>query len=1044
MQNQPQAEIFSGVIDANTESQIQNFINNTRQNPAKLQQLAIDASHLLSNSEDRLVQQQNTGFFKRIVGAFTGKPNEIVRQNQSDIIEMQKFAWCYLRELQRQNLIAGKSIAVIRNNLVTMNDAIIETREFLEEAIDKINSRLTKVENKTELQDWGVAKEAEKRKLKIVPETVKTLLLTFDFIKNNYKYINNYSDMNYIFVSLDKLGIDLDEEISLNDFIYQLIEEIQVWGDEGKFADVISLNLDKLTLSNAYIQENIAGAGINALYYLSNNYLRISEVLSEVEDEEGRQRIVSKFFGEEFGHLSECYTIEQLVFEIVGGCLTAIDLYREESNLNEEDINLHLDSDKCYNVISGILSLPEITTHTWLVGQEKNKALYYLKALSLCCNTDSEKSVLFFKNLVDVSGVEIHYLSILSDRVNSEIYISDKEIMNNYLELEDDQYTLILDMMFACALSGMDLQNQFIGSVVTRTKPSNFREMYAVMVDLITSENQNDIVEAISKFNKISKAWKNIQHYRELNFSDLFNDLLADLLTLDSQSIEITLNLTKLSFKTMNECMSWGDENWASRKLIESARDSCLSELNKEREKAINSLNKFDSLMQNVSYWCRKFDIPTITYEYQISQSPYQLLSSVKNDNWTDLFDKYSTQINNALDVRGEVVDLAVEQLQLFARGEFDSSIMKIKQREKQLQEEQLRIEKISKLSTTIIVDGRERKVSIDWQKLKKCPFKASRVKNIVSDGRRWVVIDDDYKIYESLDGLEWQTLRTLSSKIYNIKCVDGVVFATGSGGFFFFSEKFTEWKKGKIPSVLEEFGCQDADGPIKYGDKWLWRITCRTEYKYTEKGFIWDNEHTGSYYKSFFYISDSLNGRWESWLDAPNVSNGVKIETIAAIPDSDLLMAFCKYDSSYLSDKKLGDEPNFAIYFNGEEWKAAEWNSEDIRWIDADAYFVKCNENYYCYFGGDVFKSKKGYSWKKFTADLHITKIFNVNGINLFNSNKLNTLYISNNLDEYRELLLEDGSWDNFSPKNDQILAVFTEDHHDYQIRIGKINMSE
>lgn len=78
---------------------------------------------------------------------------------------MQKYAWYCLQELQRQNLISGKSIAIIRNNLATINDSVIETCYFLEEAITKITDRIDKVESKTELLSWAQDKEAESTKV---------------------------------------------------------------------------------------------------------------------------------------------------------------------------------------------------------------------------------------------------------------------------------------------------------------------------------------------------------------------------------------------------------------------------------------------------------------------------------------------------------------------------------------------------------------------------------------------------------------------------------------------------------------------------------------------------------------------------------------------------------------------------------------------------------------------------------------------------------------------------------------------------------------
>ncbi|EGT5679783.1 hypothetical protein AGJ42_21270, partial [Cronobacter dublinensis subsp. dublinensis] len=144
-----QQQIFHQPLEGAELDAVNGLVRQHKANAALTQQLALDASKLIASSQERLQKQSSSGFFKRFAGAVTGKNTENQLQNQADTLQMQKFAWHYLQQLQQQNLINAQSIALIRNNLGTMNEYLIETRDFLEEAIDRINQRLVHVENNT-------------------------------------------------------------------------------------------------------------------------------------------------------------------------------------------------------------------------------------------------------------------------------------------------------------------------------------------------------------------------------------------------------------------------------------------------------------------------------------------------------------------------------------------------------------------------------------------------------------------------------------------------------------------------------------------------------------------------------------------------------------------------------------------------------------------------------------------------------------------------------------------------------------------------------
>ena len=175
-----QKKIFEQQLTSGEQAALNALVSEHKANAAFTQQLALDASRLVTTSQQRLNQQAGAGFFKRFGNAISGKTSENQLLNQMDMLQMQKFAWHYLQQLQQQNLINAQSISVIRNNLGTINGYIIETRNFLEQAVDKIDSRLKHVENNTSFHNWALNIEANKRRFKSLPKTLLILrLLTF-------------------------------------------------------------------------------------------------------------------------------------------------------------------------------------------------------------------------------------------------------------------------------------------------------------------------------------------------------------------------------------------------------------------------------------------------------------------------------------------------------------------------------------------------------------------------------------------------------------------------------------------------------------------------------------------------------------------------------------------------------------------------------------------------------------------------------------------------------------------------------------------------
>ena len=98
------AQIFEAPLDSSELAAINELVEKHRANSTVTQQLAVDASRLVTASQERLARQSEAGFFKRLANAVSGKTRENQALNQSDMLQMQRFSWHYLQQLQQQNL----------------------------------------------------------------------------------------------------------------------------------------------------------------------------------------------------------------------------------------------------------------------------------------------------------------------------------------------------------------------------------------------------------------------------------------------------------------------------------------------------------------------------------------------------------------------------------------------------------------------------------------------------------------------------------------------------------------------------------------------------------------------------------------------------------------------------------------------------------------------------------------------------------------------------------------------------------------------------
>lgn len=1054
-----QHQIFAQPLDSAELQAVNALVAHHKGNAALTQQLALDASRLMTTSQDRLSKQANSGFFKRFANKISGKTSENQQLNQLDMLQMQKYAWHYLKQLQQQNLINAQSIAVIRNNLGTVTDAVIETREFLEQAIDKIDSRLKHVENNTRFNNWSLHIEANKRRFKSFPGNLLVLHLTYDFLRSHSDVEFTSRDINYLVVTLEKLGVNCDEEVQLLGFIIELIEQIEITGIE-RYREMIALAFEEHQVDSHFIQKNISGIGFNALYFLSEQYEKIVDLTEDSEfckTDQDREKIISKFFGNEFSGLATTYRIRDLIGEVVGGSLLAIEIYKDVNGLNV--IEHQGDEDEHEQVLSLTSSLPDIHSHTYLDSAAGEEAkCNYLRLFALCIEnsaTLSKQGEEFLALLCERAGYPQLCAEIIALAHSPHKTHEYLPVLQTLLHNDDKVYTWLADAFFLLTLCQKKIENPQVARILATLKPNQFKESFPHLLSIIREGDEALILSAAAKLAPLTQGWKNVVRYRELRFEHTYSDAENNAKSSSIAASRLSTDLIMSTMKAMDYSHFMGsfDEDSFFGKLgsaVSSSafvmgRSSSLSGLNEMRRKARSLISEHSSALARANSMISRLQGPTIDFKDNLSHSDYELDNGSNNDDWYDQFSHIEGQINDALTAFSSACSDAGDQLGYFRAGDFDKSVIEIRAQKHAAHQLQQQQEKLAKQSVILEKDGREHLFSIEWQEMDNPPCDPEQIQDIKTNGSVWLIVDNDGGLYRSENRNDWQKVLLKDSEdnpyVNKLQVVNDVwILRPSRGDGFYYSNDALTWKLSTFPEVPSSWEFSPTDDIVHFNGQWLWRFTERTEYSFTDKGFLFDSTKTASYQATVIYCTQKLNTQWQRWEGTPELPDGVSAEKICALPDTTCLLVFCKYDYMYASLKKKTDAASFVSYYiPGKSWRNCTWGSSKDGY--SDAIVTRLNGNLMCFYSGQVLTSDKGYDWKLHHESAYVNECFHLEGVSLFLSRHTGqTIYLSNEGKTFKELILDEGQWKYVCANNQGILSVYAPDSHETFLRSGRV----
>lgn len=1052
-------QVFHDALDADEQRALEALINQHRGNAALTQQLALDASRLVSTSQERLSKQVDAGFCKRLIGAISGSNHQNALSSQVDMLKMQKVAWHYLQQLQQQNLINAQAIAVIRNNLGTMNEFIIETRNFLGEAIGRINGRLRPIENNTRLAKWSLNIEANKRRYKSLPASLLVVQLSYDFLRKHSDVELTLEDINHLVVTLENLGINCDDDVRLLDFIIELVDQMDVTGID-LYRESIEVSTEDHTVESAFIQANVSGIGFNALYYLSDHYTKIMALIGDSElcnTDAAREKIISRIFGDAFDGLATTYKLRHLISEIVGGGLLAIDIYHDLHGLNAQPV-LETSDEHTEEYLPLVSDLPDIHVHSYLdVTTDADDRRDYVQLLALCMEDPANCGRLgkdFVTHLANKADAPEALAGFLLNSTSPQQQQAQLQRLRALLTDSDRTYCWIMDAFFLLTIEKKKVETPQVMRILNALKPPQLKEHLSCIQAVLRESEADRVLKEGATLSRLTRGWTNILLYREMRFKEFFADRID---ALDNASLAVS----KLSFESLDvlrKAMEYScyiglspfDESFLSKvgsalgsRAFSIGRKSSMSALNQLRVKVKEFVSSHSSALAAANSEVLRFAMPTFDFEDECGFSDFDLDNSAENEQWSDQFEHYQHRLEKTLDSFSRACDDAACQLRLFSDGNFTQSIAERRTRELENAKQRKREDDLTKRSILIERNGEELQFIIEWENMQSPPCDPESVRDIKTDGTRWLIATDQGGYYLSEDRARWEEVHPFGPEgrtAKEIAVIDGVWVLTvyGEEGFTY-SHDGRSWKQTQYPDSNGDYSLSSTDEIVHLDGAWIWRFTRRRKYQYTEKGFLFDSEKSSSYDESLLFSTPSLDGEWSRWEGNPSLAEGMQIDALRAIPGIDSLLIFCSYDWGYERGKKKTDtDPLVKYYIPDKGWRNCTWDGEKIR--RSTALVTRMGDRLMCFSSNQLLSSVKGYDWRPEQARIAVRGCFHLDGMSIFPSlSDGQVLLLSQDGCAFKEITLENGTWNYLCATNQGALSIYSPNAHETWLRTGK-----
>ena len=284
---------LSSAEEAAIDKNLEGMLSWAQTRKHEAEQLAMDASRLLSCSTDRVDKLTKQGFFKRSWSRFNGDAASAERATTGDLIQMQKVSLRYLNMLQEQQLLMAHSMLSLKNNLLSLAVKEEQTRQLITllaertyARFESLESRVDQLEVSTNLQGWLLTLEDREYDEKLPTEFMRMFRVINDFysIKNDGW---NYSDLMFMRKALRTVGINPKKKISLDCFIDSLVDEIQqdCVGFPAYAQAICQFTPQGVANYSRYAIDNISSPVFTTLHGLKIQFVDRLDIVEELQDE---------------------------------------------------------------------------------------------------------------------------------------------------------------------------------------------------------------------------------------------------------------------------------------------------------------------------------------------------------------------------------------------------------------------------------------------------------------------------------------------------------------------------------------------------------------------------------------------------------------------------------------------------------------------------------------------------------------------------------------------------------------------------------------
>ena len=261
-----------------------------KERQAEAEQLALDAARLLSCTDDQLNKLSKQGFFKRCWNAFSGENASLNRANTANLLQMQKMSLRYITMLQEQQLMTAHSLLALRSNLLTLAAKQEETQGLIIALAEKtlarfeaLEGRIDQMEITQNLQGWLLTLEDRDYERKFPTPCLRLMRVINDYF--GYKKDGwNFNDVLFLKKALRTVRLDPKQELSMDDFIEALVDEISEEGFEAYSELLLAHAPTNVESPCQFLLDNVslqAVTTVNGLYTQFHEKQEVVEELSE-------------------------------------------------------------------------------------------------------------------------------------------------------------------------------------------------------------------------------------------------------------------------------------------------------------------------------------------------------------------------------------------------------------------------------------------------------------------------------------------------------------------------------------------------------------------------------------------------------------------------------------------------------------------------------------------------------------------------------------------------------------------------------------------